>query len=283
MEQSRVKFGAIAVLAAALLTVSQSAYAICNWYIDKTSPDGTELTLAVGQQYLFPYQVAVTTSKYQIPDLPFIQGACDGTVVDSFDGAPRDVVGTVVWPEAFNEWGNAPKVFNYSKSFMYDTCGDYQVTNTATAVPDLTIPEGLEISDSLTVTIHVPCVGGCSLTQGYWKTHSTYGPAPYDPAWSQIGEDTPFFLSGASWYKVLWTKPSKGNVYYQLAHQFIAAYLNKLNGADTAAINNALATAEQLLMTYAPSSLIPKTQFTSLAFTLDQYNNGYTGPGHCSE
>jgi hypothetical protein len=26
-----------------------------------------------------------------------------------------------------------------------------------------------------------------------------------------------------------------------------------------------------------------RKQFISLAYTLDQYNNGYIGPGHCSE
>ena len=74
---------------------------------------------------------------------------------------------------------------------------------------------------------------GCSLTPGYWKNHSQYGPAPYDATWAQVGEDTIFFLSNQTWYEVLWTAPKKGNAYYILAHAYIAAYLNELNGADT--------------------------------------------------
>ena len=28
----------------------------------------------------------------------------------------------------------------------------------------------------------------CTLTQGYWKTHSSYGPAPYDVTWAILGD-----------------------------------------------------------------------------------------------
>ena len=76
--------------------------------------------------------------------------------------------------------------------------------------------------------------GGCTLTPGYWKTHSTYGPAPYDETWALVGEDTPFFLSGQSYYDVLWTSPA-GNAYYNLSFHYIAAELNDLNGADFSA------------------------------------------------
>jgi hypothetical protein len=79
--------------------------------------------------------------------------------------------------------------------------------------------------------------GFCKLTSdvrprsyGYWKTHSKYGPAKYDPVWALIGEDTPFFYSGQSWYRVINTAPRRGNVYYILAHQYIAARLNEAAG-----------------------------------------------------
>ncbi|MDX2136158.1 MAG: SdrD B-like domain-containing protein [Saprospiraceae bacterium] len=129
--------------------------------------------------------------------------------------------------------------------------------------------------------------GGCTLTQGYWKTHSKYGPAPYDPTWALQGEDTPFFLSGKTWYEVLWTPPSGGNGYYILAHQYIAARLNFLNGASsTQQVTAAFNAATTLFNTYTPAqwSGLPKSvkdQFISLASTLDQYNNGIIGPGHC--
>jgi hypothetical protein len=99
----------------------------------------------------------------------------------------------------------------------------------------------------LEIDINVPCGGGCTLTPGYWKTHSSYGPAPYDDTWAQIGEDTIFFLSGQSYYDVLWTNP-EGNAYYILAHAYIAAQLNLLNGASAPAeVDVALAMADVLL------------------------------------
>jgi hypothetical protein len=65
---------------------------------------------------------------------------------------------------------------------------------------------------------------------GYWKTHSKYGPAKYDPAWGVIGEDTEFFHSGKTWFQVIRSNPRRGNVYYILAHQYIAARLNVAAG-----------------------------------------------------
>jgi hypothetical protein len=130
--------------------------------------------------------------------------------------------------------------------------------------------------------------GGCTLTLGYWKTHSKYGPAPYDDTWALIGEDIAFFNSEQSWYKVLWTSPKGGNAYYILAHQYIAAALNLLNGASsTEQVNEALAWAEQSFFnTYKPSSKLSttvKNQALYYADLLDDYNNGYIGPGHCSK
>ena len=176
-----------------------------------------------------------------------------------------------------------PKEFSYSLDIKYDVCGVYEFINTASFVTNDTEEKG---SDSWTVTVTVPCVSGCTLTQGYWKTHSKYGPAPYDDTWALIGEDTKFFSSGLSWYQVLWTPPAKGNVYFILAHQYIAAKLNILNGADGSAVSSYLAWAESFFNTYTPSSTLPKAvrnEAANVASWLDQYNNGLIGPGHCSE
>jgi hypothetical protein len=127
---------------------------------------------------------------------------------------------------------------------------------------------------------------GCSLTPGYWKTHSQYGPAPYNAIWAQVGEDTTFFLSGKSWYQVLWTSPKKGNAYYILAHAYIAAYMNALNGADTSAVTAQLAHAVTLFNAYTPANELAaavRADFIATAGILDQYNNGVIGPGHCVE
>jgi hypothetical protein len=188
--------------------------------------------------------------------------------------------------------GDAPKTFTYSMYVgPYDACGTYRFTNVASFVTNDTGAEG---SDSWTVTVDVPCVDGCTLTQGYWKTHSEYGPAPYDDTWAMLpnGADTPFFLSGQSYYEVLWTAP-KGNAYYILAHQYIAAELNVLNGASIPSeALDAWNEAEALFSTYTPDEIGAlkgkagkdlREWFLSLAETLDDYNNGLLAPGHCSE
>lgn len=134
---------------------------------------------------------------------------------------------------------------------------------------------------------------GCTLTQGYWKTHndSFKGGAPSDPRWANIGaakELTTFFLSGQTWFAVFNTPPG-GNAYYNLAHQYMAAKLNVLGGASApAAVTNAITAAEALFNTYTPAQIAARRgsdplrqQFNSLAGILGSYNEGAIGPGHC--
>lgn len=189
---------------------------------------------------------------------------------------------TVSAISGINSEGVISQTYFFERTIRFDACGSYQVENQATFTTRDTKTTG---SASATVQVAVPCLGGCTLTQGYWKTHSRYGPAPYDDTWAQIGEDTPFYGSGKTFYQVLWTTPSGGNAYYILAHQFIAAKLNILNGADASAISAAMAWAEGFFATYTPGN-VPKSvasQAKSYAATLDSYNNGLIGPGHCSE
>jgi hypothetical protein len=137
----------------------------------------------------------------------------------------------------------------------------------------------------------VPCAGGCTLTQGYWKTHSEYGPAPCDDTWAELpdGADTSFFDTGKVYYEILWMEPRGGNAYLILAHQYIAAELNELNDAYVPSeVQDAMDQAESLLIEYQDDLSIPKRgEDRALAIELyellDDYNNGYIGPGHCSE
>lgn len=133
---------------------------------------------------------------------------------------------------------------------------------------------------------------GCTLTQGYWKTHSIYGPAskPND-TWNLVGgPDALFFYSGQSYLEVLNTAPKKGNAYYILAHQYIAAELNFLDGAG---IPTDVQTAfEEATALFEDSENTPynigklkgndplRHDFTMLAEILEAYNSG---PGHCND
>lgn len=135
-------------------------------------------------------------------------------------------------------------------------------------------------------------VVGCTYTQGYWKNHTKYSAARRDDGWDNIGplgEDTEFFLSGSTYLEVLKTAPKGGNAYFILAHQYIAAKLNVLNGTSAPElVTDVLAEAEALFNAYTPaqigalkgSNALRKT-FIEHAKILDQYNNGIIGPGHC--
>jgi hypothetical protein len=180
--------------------------------------------------------------------------------------------------------GEAPKTFAYALAVgPYNACGLYDFVNIAGFVTNDTGATG---SDNWTVAVDIPC-GGCTLTQGYWKTHSEFGPAPYDDTWAQLpnGASTVFFLSGKSWYEAFRTPPA-GNAYYNLAHQYMAASLNLLNGAaSTPEVNAAIAWAESRFFNLHGPNNFPKNlrnQVLQMATTLDKYNNGLVGPGHCS-
>ncbi|MBY5163313.1 hypothetical protein [Salsipaludibacter albus] len=187
----------------------------------------------------------------------------------------------------------APEAFVYTLSFgtaadndVVVACGDTSHDNTATVTTNDT---GTEHDDTVTVDVEVLCASSCTLTQGYWKTHSQQGPAPYDADWANLGpmeEQTTFFLSGKTWHQTFWTPPA-GNVYYVLAHQYQAATLNVLDGASAPAeVTAALSSAQTLFSTTTPAQAAglkggSKQAWTGLASLLDDYNNGLVGPGHC--
>jgi hypothetical protein len=82
---------------------------------------------------------------------------------------------------------------------------------------------------------------------------------------------------------------SGGNAYYILAFQWIAAELNQDAGASiSGAAAAAFAAGQTLLSSHTPSEIGAlsgddplRQQFISAAATLDDYNYGVIGPGHC--
>lgn len=204
-------------------------------------------------------------------------------------GEPSDVIDEciTVTDSLYGELGTAcaeesPKTFTYTLTVgPYEECGTFEFTNAASFVAG---DSGATGSDSWTVMVEVPCLVGCTLSQGYWRTHSIYGPAPYDDTWAMIGEDTVFFLSGKTWYQVINTPPVGGNAYYILAPQYIAARLNIENGADASAIGAAMDWAYDFFSNYMPDDELDKDvrdEAIYYASILDQYNNGLIGPGKC--
>jgi hypothetical protein len=125
---------------------------------------------------------------------------------------------------------------------------------------------------------------GCTRTQGYWKNH--------EQDWDEVADGKPFltttifYNSGVSYLTILKTPPKGGNAYLQLAHQFIAASLNVNGGSSgVAAVDAALAGADAYFAGAAAGIPNPtgatRSQLQAWATTLDDFNNGKTGPGHC--
>ena len=165
-------------------------------------------------------------------------------------------------------------------------CGEFTLNNTSTFITNDSAASG---SASATVDVSVACDSGCTLTQGYWKTHTIHGPAPYDDTWdARDGGDAEFLDTGLSYYEVLQTNSSGGNAYIILAHQYIAAEMNMVNGASAPSeVLSAFQQASSILIQYQDLLLIPKGPDRDLAIALaailDDYNNGLIGPGHCSD
>lgn len=161
--------------------------------------------------------------------------------------------------------------------------------------------------DDCTVAVNVTCeddgdLGGgndfnCTLSAGYWATHSEYGPAPYDPIWADLpggaGADTPFFSSGETYYAVVsasLTPQQNSNPYFILAQQHVAVELNILAGADASVLGGDVAAASALFLQYSPATIAAmapndpiRQQFLALAAEFEQFNTGAIGPGHCDE
>lgn len=242
---------------------------VCNYSVNL--PDGSPRTSTA----------TITSSAGVVTDAaPVTFGApvSESGKTIHVDDTLAGVLGTVT--------GNTnPTVATFQYSYQvgpYGACGVYNLPNTAS------IRETGQQA-AWNVNVNVPCASSCTLTQGYWKTHSQLGPAPYDAAWQNIGplqEQTVFFLSGATWHQVFWTAP-RGNAYYNLAHQYMAAKLNLLDGASsTPMVDAAISFAETFFSTYTPTASLSnsvRNHALAQASVLDQYNNGLIGPGHCTE
>jgi hypothetical protein len=264
----------------------------CTYTADlPDSASRTNTATATLQNYSYsPLGIATPTGTTDFTGtFPVNFGAPDEEIDECVDVSDTNVgfLGTVCA-------NAAPAMFNYAVyigpfSDPAD-CGEQLVDNTASF---LTNDTGTTDEDTWTVTVDVICDVGCTLTPGYWKTHSEYGPAPYDDTWALLfdGADTVFFESGQTYYEVLWTPPKGGNAYYILAHAYIAAELNGLNGASAPLeVMNAFDEATDLLENYTPDEIgalkgnkKTRQDFLEKGALLDMYNNGLIGPGHCSE
>jgi hypothetical protein len=257
--------------------------------IDKATDNATDILLEPGDNATITYKISVNASLI-MPELSCSLILDNNTDCIQVTDLENDIDELICYGDIVP--GPVLTITTTQQIGPFNECGVYTVANTACIEKYLAAQE--PCCDNATVNVDVLCDPGCTLSKGYWKTHSEFGPAPYDETWALVGDgagaDTPFYKSEKSWYEVLWTPPKRGNAYFKLAHQYIAARLNGLSGAFTSAVEAELAEAESLFETYGPydQEVLNKRgdlrkQFNSLKGVLGKYNNGDIGPGHCDE
>lgn len=215
----------------------------------------------------------------------------------AFGGRPNTIAGQNVLEVQWN--GDPIAGSDFNKANPGSAINWETITRTVTAIgteTELSFTDKGDPNDSLGTyldSVVVTRVGtGCTYTQGYWKTHSEYGPASYNDTWAQVGEegeDSDFFLSGKDWYEIMNTPPKKGDAYIILAHQYIAAYLNLANNAaDAPGLQEKMAEAETFFQTHVYEGPLAKNDpdretILNLADFLASYNEGTLegSPGHC--
>jgi hypothetical protein len=194
---------------------------------------------------------------------------------------------------------DAPKTFKYNYNVgPYDKCGiKSPIDNTATFTTDDTGTKG---DAKWTINVKVPCTG-CTLTIGYWKTHADSQSRRTNPiATFQVLDKVggTIYLGtqgGAKTVAVdktnvvsILNDAGSSNGIKKLYAQLLGAKLNIANGADPSAVQSTIDAADAFLANknaadWDSLTKAQKNNVLSWMTKLDQYNNGLSGPGHCSE
>lgn len=151
------------------------------------------------------------------------------------------------------------------------------------------VPGGLKASDKSGTTqcTTFTCGGvGCTYTQGYWKTHGPVGcnPSGGSNIWPADIQANGLTIGGTTYTQyqlcTIMTTPA-GGTNLSVAHQLIAALINIANGSDASSVQSCINDAQTYLATYGLNGKISSTGSSSVT-CLTNYNEGATGPGHCS-
>ncbi|WP_210465430.1 hypothetical protein [Rufibacter roseolus] len=135
-----------------------------------------------------------------------------------------------------------------------------------------------------------PVEYGCTYTQGYWKNHATG--KKRDATWGNLANST-FYGSGMTYLQLFNTPPKGGNAYIILAHQYMAAKLNRMQASSTPQVDAAFAAATAYFSAKSggsyrntissPYNTATRSQLIQWAGILGAYNEGKIGPGHCDD
>lgn len=231
-----------------------------------------KVTVGSDASFVFDWSVAGVSSG----QVTLSNGQC-ATVATGVVGVRLATVTEQVPPANWN-------LTNITVDFSNGTSGGNIDIPNRTANANVSQDRGALFTFTNTFTPPPPPGPVCTLTQGFWKNHPEL--------WDAVADGKPFlttstfYNSGVSYLTIMNTPPKGGNAYLQLAHQFIAASLN-LNGASSgiASVDAAIAGAAAYF-SGAPAGMPnpanpTRSQLQGWATTLDNYNNGITGPGHC--
>jgi len=218
---------------------------------------------------------------------------------DNVSDASITVGDTVGCPAGFTCGGAGPFTFNDSGSVSYEinatndsgVCNSYfDLANTASWTDD----GGARQSGVSTSIYSCTCPSGCTLTIGYWKTHTgTTGRNPdnvtqFLTQWlgNPFGTKSVQVATAAQAQQLLSMDGGASNGIVKLHAQLLAAKLNIARGASGADVATTIGQADSYLTwkdatAWATASKADKTKILTWMTLLDAYNNGDLGPGHC--
>jgi P pilus assembly chaperone PapD len=264
------------------LTVAAGGSLTCSWTRPLGAATDGSVTataaLAAGQAFAGSTYDASASYAFASATVNAIDGSV--TVSDTADGKTRNL-GTV----SASQSGGLPYDLTVGP---YKTCGQYTFPNTATFTTSTTQTKG---SASANVAVTVTCTStppptvttNCTLTIGYWKTHGSEVAKYLLPSGISLGNE--LVTQAAAAVNIL-KKEDSSNGLEKLRAQLLAAKLSIKRGADPSAVANTITQADGQLRQYGGIkwTTLPKaiqSAILATASTLDKYNNGIIGPGHC--
>lgn len=255
--------------------------------------------LAAGESHCYPYSIDIPSANsntYKVTadttitnhsghlGVPFGPSASQSTTIPTTETLVHNSV--TVSDTLGGSLGvvSDDHTFTYTHSFNCGNAGDN--INTASIIYD----DGTN-GPSASATVTVQCTtggggGGCTLTIGYWKNHPD-AITPLLPIWlGTEGGTKSIQVTTSSQAVTIESIPNASNGIDKLYAQLLAAKLSIKKGADGSAVTSTIQAADNFLAnnnsgSWASLSNADKSQVNSWASTLDSYNNGVTGPGHC--
>ncbi len=283
---SLVSPGIAAEVSCPTLTVPAGGSISCTYRSALPNANSTSNTAAVSMNYGAPASFSnIPATPVTFSVVPTVETDECVTVFDNpygplFSGLQVCATG-----------GDGMFATTYTVDVGREICGPYTYHNEASFETNDNREAGSAVWD---VHVAITCSTTCTLSPDYWKAHTIYGPAARpNTTWASVGgPDAPFFLSGQTWYEMLWTSAG-GSEYNNLAQQYITARLNTLQHAPNGVVpppdaTQALDDAERFFAQYT----LAQSQFLSedvrsaavrSANILAQFNNGLLGAPPCDE